>query len=140
MGYGLIDSGAVSVISDYLSVDWVLELVQNPLAAAIIVILLAQILHKMVSNVSAAVVTLIPMTISVAVNANIDPLAMAFMAGVTSLYGFLLAVETMPNILVHSTGLVSQRDFLKPGLYATVITVLATIFIASTWWKIVGLT
>lgn len=140
MGYGLIDSGAVSIISDYLSVDWVLKLVQRPLVAAIIVILLAQILHKMVSNVSAAVVTLIPMTISVAANANIDPLAMAFTAGLTSLYGFLLAVETMPNILVHSTGLVSQRDFLKPGLYATVITVLATILIASTWWKIIGLT
>ena len=139
MGYALVDSGAVATLSDYLSVGWFLSLVQTPLTAAIIVIILTQVFHKMISNVPAAVVTLIPITISLAANADIDPLGMAFTAGLTSLYGFLLVVETMPNLIVHSTGLISQRDFLKPGLYATVITMLATALVASTWWKIVGL-
>src|SRR5699024_8471301 len=126
MGYALVDSGAVATLSDYLSVGWFLSLVQTPLTAAIIVIILTQVFHKMISNVPAAVVTLIPITIRLADNADIDPLGMAFTAGLTSLYGFLLVVETMPNLIVHSTGLISQRDFLKPGLYATVITMLAT--------------
>ncbi|UJL45550.1 DASS family sodium-coupled anion symporter [Virgibacillus sp. NKC19-16] len=139
MGYALVDSGAVTTLSEYLSVDWFLSIVQYPLLAAIIVILLTQIFHKMISNVPAAVVTLIPITISVAANANIDPLGMAFTAGLTSLYGFMMVVETMPNLIVHSTGLIAQRDFLKPGLYATVITMLATILVASTWWRFIGL-
>lgn len=139
MGYALVDSGAISTLSEYLSVDWFLALVQNPLTAAVMIIILTQVFHKMISNVPAAVVTLIPITIGVAANADIDPLGMAFTAGLTSLYGFLLVVETMPNLIVHSSGLISQRDFLKPGLYATIITMLATAFVASTWWKFIGL-
>jgi len=140
MGYALMDSGAVQAISSYLSAGWFISVIQYPFLAAIIVIILTQIFHKMVSNVSAAVVTLIPITISVASNAGVDPVGMVFTAGVTSLYGFLLVVETMPNIIVHSTGLITQRDFLKPGLYATLITMLATVLIAATWWKLLGLT
>jgi len=139
MGYVLMDTGAVKIISTYLSVDWLLSMVKNPLFAAIFIIILAQIFHKMISNVSAAVVTLIPITISVASNAGVDPLGMAFTAGVTSLYGFMLVVETMPNLVVHSTGLIAQRDFLKPGFYATLVTMAGTTIIAATWWRFVGL-
>lgn len=140
MGYVLMDSGAVKTLSTYLSVDWFLSMVKNPLLAAIMTVILTQVFHKMISNVSAAVVTLIPITISIATTAGVSPFGMAFTAGVTSLYGFMLVVETMPNLVVHSTGLISQRDFLKPGFYATLVTMTATIIIASTWWKIVGLT
>ncbi|WP_047981812.1 SLC13 family permease [Ornithinibacillus contaminans] len=138
IGYGLIDSGAVDRIGDYLSVGWFLESMQSPLLAAFLIILLSQIFHKLVSNVSAAVVTLIPIMISVASNAGVDPLPLAFTAGVTSLFGFLLVVETMPNLLVHSTGLIEQRDFLRPGIYATIVTVVLTIVVAATWWQVIG--
>ncbi|WP_096274113.1 SLC13 family permease [Paucisalibacillus globulus] len=138
MGYGLIDSGAVDRIGDYLSVGWFLASIQNPILAAVLVIILTQIFHKLLSNVSAAVVTLIPVMISVANNAGVDPLPLAFIAGVTSLYGFLLVVETMPNLLVHSTGLIGQRDFLVPGILATLVTVVATIIVALTWWQLIG--
>lgn len=139
MGYTLIDSGAATTISHYLSVDWVLSIVQNPLLGVIMIVILTQIFHKMISNVSTAVVTLIPIVISIAANANVDPMILSFTAGLTSLYGFLLVVETMPNLLVHSTGMIKQKDFLKPGIYATLITMAATIFVASTWWWIIGL-
>jgi solute carrier family 13 (sodium-dependent dicarboxylate transporter), member 2/3/5 len=139
MGYTLVDSGAASIISEYLSVSWFLSLMQNPLMAVIIIIILAQLFHKMISNSATAVVTLIPIIISLASNANINPLVIGFTAGLTCLYGFILVVETMPNLLTHSSGIITQKDFLKPGLYATFITIIATIFIASTWWKIIGL-
>lgn len=139
MGYTLIDSGAVHVISEYMSVNWFIVLLQNPFSAIVVVIIVAQLFHKMISNVSAAVVTLVPIIISVAGNAGVDPLVIGFTAGLTSLYGFILVVETMPNLFAYSTGMITQKDFLKPGLYATIITVMATIFIASTWWKLIGL-
>lgn len=139
MGYVLIDSGAVHVISNYLSVNWILDLVQNPLLAVVFIVILTQLFHKLISNVSTAVVTLVPIVIGIAVNADIDPMMLGFTAGLTSLYGFILVVETMPNLLVHSTGMITQKDFLKPGLYATVITVIATLIIALTWWKWIGL-
>ena len=139
MGYSLVDSGAASTIGEYLSISWFLSLMQNPLIAVIIIIIMAQLFHKMISNSATAVVTLIPIIISLAINANINPLVIGFTAGLTCLYGFILVVETMPNLLTHSTGIITQKDFLKPGLYATLITIIATIFIASTWWKIIDL-
>ncbi|MCZ2257403.1 SLC13 family permease [Sporosarcina sp. G11-34] len=139
MGYTFVDSGAAHTISDYLSVNWFLELIQNPLLAVIVVMLIAQVFHKMISNVSTAVVTLVPIIISVSVNAGIDPLAVGFVTGLTCLFGYVLVVESMPNLLVHSTGMISQKDFLKPGLYATFLTILATILVATTWWKWIGL-
>lgn len=139
MGYTLVDSGAAHTISEYLSVDWFMALIQNPLSAVIVVIIVAQLFHKMISNVSTAVVTLVPIILSVAANAGIDPLVIGFTTGLTCLFGFVLVVESMPNLLAHSTGMITQKDFLKPGLYATIITIIATIFIAATWWRWIGL-
>lgn len=139
MGYTFADSGAAVTISNYLSVGWFAGLIQNPLLAVIIVILLAQLFHKLISNVATAVVVLVPILISVAQNGNIDPLAIGFTTGLTCLFGFVLIVESMPNLLAHSTGMITQKDFLKPGLYATAISVIATILVASTWWQWIGL-
>lgn len=139
MGYAFADSGAAETVSDYLSVGWFAGLIQNPLLAVIIVILLAQLFHKLISNVATAVVVLVPILISVAQNGNIDPLAIGFTTGLTCLFGFVLIVESMPNLLAHSTGMITQKDFLKPGFYATVISIVATILVASTWWQWIGL-
>ena len=139
MGYALIDSGTAEIISHYLSRSFILSLVQHPLMAVVLIVILTQIAHKMISNVSTAVVTVIPIIISLAANANVDPLVMGFTAGLTSLFGFVLIVETMPNLLAHSTKLITQKDFLKPGLYATILSIIATIVVAATWWRIIGL-
>ncbi|WP_269411505.1 SLC13 family permease [Lentibacillus daqui] len=139
MGYTLIDSGAANTISEYLSLDWVLSFVKNPLLAVIFIAILTQLFHKLISNVSTAVVTLVPIVISIAANANVDPMILGFTAGLTSLYGFILVVETMPNLLVHSSGMIDQKDFLKPGLYATIVSTVAIIIMACTWWRWIGL-
>jgi sodium-dependent dicarboxylate transporter 2/3/5 len=139
MGYTFVDSGAARTISEYLSVDWFMELIQNPLLAIFIAILMAQLFHKMISNVSTAVVVFVPIIISVAQNAGIDPLVIGFTTGLTCVFGFIFVVESMSNLLAHSTGMITQRDFLKPGLYATIISIIATLFVAITWWRWIGL-
>src|SRR5690606_9044302 len=93
IGYTFVDSGATHTISEYLSVNWFMTLLQTPLVAIIVVILTAQLFHKMISNVSTAVVTLVPVMISVATNAGIDPLVIGFTTGLTCLFGFILIVE-----------------------------------------------
>lgn len=139
MGYTFVDSGAATTISQYLSVDWFMQLIQTPFTAVVIVIVLAQIFHKMISNVATAVVVLVPIVISVAQHAGINPLAIAFTTGLTCLFGFVLIVESMPNLIAHSTGMISQKDFLKPGVYATIISMAATVVVAATWWNWIGL-
>jgi sodium-dependent dicarboxylate transporter 2/3/5 len=138
MGYALTDSGAATTISRYLSAEWFLEIMRQPLLAVAVVILMAQVFHKLISNVSTAVVTFIPIMVSVAVNAGADPIVIGFTAGFASLHGFMLVVETMPNLLAHGTGLITQKDLLKPGFYATLISMAITLLVAATWWKMIG--
>ncbi|MFZ3580223.1 SLC13 family permease [Virgibacillus sp. DJP39] len=139
MGYTLIASGASNTIGEYLSTGWIKNILQTPTFAVIFIVVLTQVFHKMISNVSTAVVTLIPIVLSMASNTNIDPLIVGFTAGISSLFGFVLVVETMPNLLVHSTGMIEQKDYLKPGFYATIVTTVLTIIVALTWWRVIGL-
>ncbi|NME06973.1 MULTISPECIES: DASS family sodium-coupled anion symporter [unclassified Psychrobacillus] len=139
MGYVFVDSGAADIISDYLSVDWFTNIIQYPLLAVLVVSVMAQLFHKMISNVSTAVVILVPIIISVALNAGLDPLTIGFATGLSCVFGYMLVVESMSNVIAHSSGMISQKDFLKPGLYATIITIIATVLVAATWWKWIGL-
>lgn len=138
MGYALTESGAATTISHYMSAEWFLTIMQQPLLAIATIIVLTQVFHKLISNVATAVVTFIPIIVSVSMNAGVDPVVTGFTAGLASLHGFMLIVETMPNLLAHGTGLITQRDILKPGFYATLVTMAITLLVAATWWKMIG--
>jgi sodium-dependent dicarboxylate transporter 2/3/5 len=139
MGYALNESGAAQKIGEALGTPWVLSLIQEPIPAVIFVLAATQMIHLLMSNVSTAVVTLIPIYIGLSVQAGINPVFVCFTAALTCLHGYILVVETMPNIVVHSTGQISQREFLIPGLFATLLMMALTVLIALTWWRWLGL-
>src|SRR5699024_450479 len=62
------------------------------------------------------------------------PTVMSAASPVSLLLGFLLVVETMPNVAVRSTGRVSQKDFLWPGMWATPANVVIMTLVAYTYW------
>lgn len=138
LGYALNESGALNYIGKVFDFPVVMELFANPLLAVIFVIVVTQVYHLGVSNVSTAVVTLLPVLFGVAVRAGIDPVLIGYTAAITSLFGFIFVVETMPNVVVHATGKVSQRDFIIPGIWATVAATLLTVLVAATWWQWIG--
>lgn len=139
MGYALTESGAAKAIGDLLAVPAVLTWMQVPIFAVILVVLFSQLTHLMISNVSTAVVTLIPILIGIALQAGVQPAYICLAAALSCLHGFILVVETMPNVLVHSTGQITQREYLIPGLFLTFISMILTILLAMTWWKWLGL-
>ncbi|HET7657769.1 MAG TPA: DASS family sodium-coupled anion symporter [Bacillales bacterium] len=140
LGYAMNQSGAAGKIGAVLGgTPWVLSLMHNPITAVIFILIATQAIHLLMSNVSTAVVTLIPIYIGLAVAAGINPVYVSFAAALTCLHGYILVVEAMPNLIVHSTGQISQREFLIPGLYATLLMIVLTVVIALTWWKWLGL-
>ncbi|HET7629378.1 MAG TPA: DASS family sodium-coupled anion symporter [Bacillales bacterium] len=140
MGYAFNASGAAHKIGEVLAGnDWVLTVMHNPVAAVIVVIIATQLIHLIMSNVSTAVVTLIPVYLGLAATAGVDPLYLCFAAALTCLHGYILVVESMPNIMIHGTGQISQRAFFIPGLFATLLMMAVTVVIALTWWKWLGL-
>lgn len=118
--------------------DIVQQAFGNPWLALCLVVIISQIYHLGVTNVSTAVVTLLPVLIGLSLEVGIDPVIIAFASAVTLLFGYIFVVETMPNVVVHSTGLVKQRDFYLPGILATIATSAITLLVAYTWWHWLG--
>jgi sodium-dependent dicarboxylate transporter 2/3/5 len=138
LGKVLNDTGAIRYISSLLEHDWLTSGFHTPVLAVLFVVLLTQLYHLGVSNVSTAIVTLLPVLIGIAGKAGADPVMIAFTAALTCLFGFLLVIETMPNVLVQASGYVAQREFLIPGLWATLASILIMVLVAATWWKWIG--
>src|SRR5699024_17340 len=72
------------------------------------------------------------------VQAGLDPAVMSVASAVSLLLGFLLVVETMPNVVAHSTGRVTQKDFLWPGIWATLASIAIMTLVAYTYWRWIG--
>jgi sodium-dependent dicarboxylate transporter 2/3/5 len=139
MGYAMNESGAAAKIGELLATPWVLALMQDPISGLIFIILVTQLIHLLIANVSTAVVTLIPIYIGIANQAGLDPLVICVAAGLTCLHGFILVVENMTSVVVHSTGQISQKEFIIPGLFITIFSTVVTLLMAFTWWRWLGL-
>ncbi|MCQ6268374.1 SLC13 family permease [Fictibacillus sp. WQ 8-8] len=140
LGRALFETGAIKHISQWLENDYTLYLFSQPALSVLTVAILTQLIHKVTSNVSTAVIATVPVVISLAQHAgqSSSPLLLGFTAGITCLFGFLFVVETIPNVMVQQTGWVTQRDFIKPGLCLTIITTVLTYVLALTWWPWLG--
>lgn len=138
LGYSLIESGAIDLLEWLVSPQIIVEVFSNPWLAIPITVIVSHIYHLGVTNVSTAVITLLPVLISLSVQSGQDPVVISVLSAITLLLGFILVVETMPNVVVHSTGRVEQQDFLLPGLVSTVASIIIITGVAYLYWPLIG--
>jgi sodium-dependent dicarboxylate transporter 2/3/5 len=138
LGYTLIESGTIDWLSTATKNDTLISLFSIPWLAILIAVIFTHLFHLVVTNVATAIITLLPLMIGLSQTAGIDPVVISLAVSISTLYGFLLVVETMPNVLVHSTGLIHQKDFILPGIWATLAGIVVTLFVAYTWWPLLG--
>ena len=138
LGFALIESGAIELLEVLITSEYILNVFSNPWISIFVVILVSQLYHLGVTNVSTAVVTLLPVLISLSLQTGLDPVVISFASAITMLFGYILIVETMPNVVVHGTGLVSQKDFYLPGILSTIASTIVTLIVVFTWWKWLG--
>ncbi|MBX9973587.1 DASS family sodium-coupled anion symporter [Cytobacillus firmus] len=138
LGYAFNQSGAAELVGDALSAGWIIDLLRSPLTGVASILIITQILHLAVANVSTAVVTLIPIFIGLSAKSGADPVLICLTASLACLHGYILVVEATPNIIVHSTGQIQQKEFIIPGIYMTIIMMIVTILTAVTWWNWIG--
>lgn len=138
LGYAFNQSGAAELVGASLSTEWIIDLLRSPIIAVISILIITQVLHLAVANVSTAVVTLIPIFIGLSAKAGADPILICITASLACLHGYILVVEATPNIIVHSTGQIQQKEFIIPGIYMTFAMMIVTILTAVTWWNWMG--
>ncbi len=133
MGVHLAGSGA----AEWLSLE-VLDLTSGSVfLSIIIVVLLSKVMTEFMSN-TAAVSILLPIGYAVFTSIGLPPEMGAMLVGLSGGLAFMFLISTPGNLISFSSGYFTQRDLIKAGVVANAVTIAAVIFIAYTYWKIIG--
>ena len=112
-----------SQISSNLPVD-------NTWLLLLIICLFVIFLTELVSNTASAAL-LVPLFMSVAVDLQLPPVAIAVVIALSASCAFMLPVATPPNAIVFSSGFVPQKQMMRAGLLLNLVFAVVIASIAS---------
>lgn len=115
LGDAMVATGFTVSIVDALTG---LVATQNMLGILAVLMLLAIALTTVASNTATAAL-LVPIVLSIAASSGLDPTPLVVGATLALSVDFISPVGTPPAALIHSTGLVHVRDFLRSGSIVT---------------------
>jgi sodium-dependent dicarboxylate transporter 2/3/5 len=139
-GGALTSTGTAEYLAGmFLSLEIVKSILNSPLLAVAVITLFTQIYHLGFAGVTSCHVTLVPLIISAGVKIGANPVVFGLVAGIASLFGFILIVETLPNIVVFSSGGIEGKDLFKAGTLLSLLAVPVILVVVFLWWPLVGL-
>jgi solute carrier family 13 (sodium-dependent dicarboxylate transporter), member 2/3/5 len=112
--------------------------VSTVVGVTIVVVIVAVIISETTSNTASAAIV-VPIAISIAAAADIDPTIPALAAIFGANYGFMLPVSTPPNAIVYSSGLLPITRMIKAGLVFDIIGAVLCVIGVITMANLVGL-
>ena len=131
------NQGAAQFIAGaFFGLGLVGDVLAYPVLAILMITLFAQIYHLAIGNVATVTITLVPIVYQLALYNGANPFMMALAAGIASLFGFILVVETIPNVMVYNTGLIHSKDLIRPGIILTLVVSVVMGLTAAWWWPL----
>jgi solute carrier family 13 (sodium-dependent dicarboxylate transporter), member 2/3/5 len=115
-----------------------MKVLGTPVIAVAFLAVFTQLYHLFIGNVATLVISILPIILELSKYSSLEPMLLGFVISSSALCGFVLVVQTLPNIIVYSTGQIQQKDFIRSGLPITIVTVLAIIAVSYFWWPIAG--
>ena len=135
LGTLLSQTGLATVVGESLS-DAIG--VSSLLGVTIVVVVVAVIISETTSNTASAAIV-VPIAISIAAAADLNPTIPALAAIFGANYGFMLPVSTPPNAIVYSSGLLPITRMVKAGAVFDVIGIVLCVVGVSVMANVVGL-
>lgn len=140
LGNAMNTTGVAGMIAgSFLGMGWVEDMLAIPVLAVAVLTVFTQVYHLGVGNVATVTITLVPIVLQLAYHTGANGLMLGFATGLASLYGFVLVVEAIPNVMVYGTGLIASKDLLRPGIFLSLAATLVMALAAVAWWPLVGL-
>ena len=65
-----------------------------------------------------------------------DPIIMGIMTSIASAFAYLTVVASPTCMIIHSTGLISSRDYFKAGWKLFIISVIVLLITSTFYWPI----
>lgn len=128
-GIGLSDAMFKTGLAGWIANSFVSSLGSpSTLLMLLAVVFLMDFLTEVTSN-TAVTSMMIPVVISIAVQAGENPITLAVGAAMAASLGFMLPVATPPNALVYATGYIRLRDMIRSGFWLDIIGWCITIFV-----------
>jgi sodium-dependent dicarboxylate transporter 2/3/5 len=94
--------------------------VSDVFGITVVIVIIAVLISETTSNTASAAIV-VPIAISIAAAAKVDPTIPALAAIFAANYGFMLPVSTPPNAIVYSSGLLPITRMLKAGVVFDII-------------------
>lgn len=138
LGNAANQGAAQFIAGSFFDLDIMANFFLYPVLTIILLTLFTQIYHLAIGNVATVTITLVPIVYQMALHFGGDPFLMALATGMASLFGFVLVVETIPNVIVYNTGLINSRVLIFPGIILTIVVSLVMGITAAAWWPILG--
>ncbi len=112
----------------------------STLVILIVVMLIVQYLHIPFMGTTKMATMMMPMIISFAMAAGLDPVVLAMPAGMLIAgYPLFLFYNTIPSLLVYGTNELKMSDFPKIGVPVCTLAVVLYAVLAMTYWRWLGL-
>jgi len=134
LGAAINQSGAAKWIAQVTVSQWAAG---GP-SVVLILSFLGILLTEAMSN-SAVVALLMPVSLGVAAEFGMDPRVMALVIAIPAGLGYTLPIGTPANAIAYSSGHLSIRDMVVPGLVMAVCSWLLFNALANLYWPLVGL-
>lgn len=129
-GVLILIGGGLALADGYTSTglgDWIAHQISfmsgtNYLIMILIFVTLAIIPTEMISNTATAAL-LLPISASLALSMNIDPILFMAPVAIATSYGFIMPVGTPPNAIVYSTGHITMAKMARAGIPLDLISI-----------------
>jgi len=98
------------------------------------------LIHLGFASATALTSAMLPIMIALLqqLGGDINPLGMSMLLGFVMSFGFLLPINAPQNMVCAGTETFSSRQFLRTGVWLTLVGYLLMLLMAATWWRWLG--
>lgn len=101
----------------------------------VLLALMTLLLTEAISN-AAAVAIMLPLAISMAGTAHLDPVLIALAIGIVSGFAFMLPMGTPANAMIYGTGYIEMNRMVKSGFVLMLSTLALFALVSRLWWPV----
>ena len=133
----MIDTGAASWLGA-LFVDRLTSLSIAPVAIIVLLVIAVALVHLAITNLAACMALLIPIAVTIAEAAHLNPLVCGLVVTIAVDAIILYPVQTAANLLAYEAGYFPTADVRRLGLGMLVLTIAVTLLVLP-YWSLLGL-
>ncbi len=110
----------------------------HPLVFVSLVVLISMFLHVVFTSTTVYATVMVPLVISLAQLQVIEPILIALPIAYLTPIAVILPVNTIPNIVFHSSGYFNQKQIIVYGTIISAVSVLVVLLIGLPYWRFIG--